>query len=90
MKSLIDKQIVLGSKSPRRSQLLTEAGFNFEVRIQDIDEDYQYALVAGSSLKYLWILSRTTNIPESIRQRFIQKAKKIGYNTDELIWVKHN
>lgn len=40
MKSLIDKQIVLGSKSPRRSQLLTEAGFNFEVRIQDVDEDF--------------------------------------------------
>lgn len=40
MKSLIDKQLVLGSKSPRRSQLLTEAGFSFEVRIQDIDEDF--------------------------------------------------
>ncbi|PIF44749.1 apolipoprotein D and lipocalin family protein [Chryseobacterium sp. 52] len=62
------------------------AGYN----VIDIDEDYQYALVAGSSLKYLWILSRTTALPESIRQRFIEKAKKIGYNTDELIWVKHN
>lgn len=62
------------------------AGYN----VIDIDEDYQYALVAGSSLKYLWILSRTTTIPESIRQRFIEKAKRIGYNTDELIWVKHN
>lgn len=62
------------------------AGYN----VIDIDEDYQHALVAGSSLKYLWILSRTTSIPESIKQRFIEKAKKIGYNTDELIWVKHN
>ncbi len=62
------------------------AGYN----VIDMDEDYQYALVAGSSLKYLWILSKTTTIPESIRQRFIEKAQKIGYNTDELIWVKHN
>jgi len=62
------------------------AGYN----VIDIDEEYQYALVAGSSLKYLWILSRTTTIPESIKQRFLEKAKKIGYNTDELIWVKHN
>jgi apolipoprotein D and lipocalin family protein len=62
------------------------AGYN----VIDIDEDYQYALVAGNSLKYLWILSRTTNIPESIRQRFLEKARKIGYNTDDLIWVKHN
>ncbi|GEN68870.1 lipocalin family protein [Chryseobacterium rhizosphaerae] len=62
------------------------AGYN----VIDIDEEYQYALVAGSSLKYLWILSRTPNIPESMRQRFIEKAKKLGYNTEELIWVKHN
>ncbi len=62
------------------------AGYN----VIDIDDNYQYALVAGSSLKYLWILSRTTEIPESIRQRFLEKAKKIGYNINELIWVKHN
>ena len=37
---MIDKKIVLGSKSPRRSQLLAEAGFTFDVRIQDIDEDF--------------------------------------------------
>jgi apolipoprotein D and lipocalin family protein len=62
------------------------AGYN----VIDIDEDYQYALVAGSSLKYLWILSRTTDIPESIRQRFLEKARKIGYHTEELIWVEHD
>lgn len=61
------------------------AGYN----VIDIDEDYQYAIIAGNSLKYLWILSRTTTIPESIRQRFLEKAKRIGYNTDELIWVRH-
>lgn len=62
------------------------AGYN----VLDIDDNYQYALVAGSSLQYLWILSRTPEIPESIRQRFLEKAEKLGYNTDELIWVKHN
>lgn len=62
------------------------AGYN----VIDIDEDYQYALVAGSSLKYLWILSRTTTIPESIRQRFMEKAGRIGYDTNGLIWVRHN
>ena len=40
MNSFKDKKLVLGSKSPRRSQLLSEAGFTFEVRIQDIDEDF--------------------------------------------------
>jgi septum formation protein len=38
--SSISKKIILGSKSPRRSQLLSEAGFTFEVRVQDVDESF--------------------------------------------------
>ena len=62
------------------------AGYN----VIELDDNYQYALVVGNNLKYLWILSRTTTIPENVRQKFLEKAKSIGYNTDELIWVKHN
>lgn len=62
------------------------AGYN----VIDVDDDYQYALVVGNSTKYIWILSRTTEIPESIKQRFLEKARKIGYNTGDLIWVKHD
>jgi len=39
-RQLTSKKIVLGSKSPRRSQLLTEAGFTIEVRIQDVEESF--------------------------------------------------
>ncbi len=62
------------------------AGYN----VIDIDENYQYALVVGNSTKYIWILSRTKEIPESIKQRFLEKAKNIGYHVDDLIWVKHD
>lgn len=55
-----------------------------------IDPEYRYALVVGKSLKYMWILSRTTVIPETIKKEYLQKAKAIGYNTDALIWVEHN
>ncbi len=40
LQSSISKIIILGSKSPRRSQLLSEAGFTFEVRVQDVDESF--------------------------------------------------
>ncbi|MBK8628269.1 MAG: septum formation protein Maf [Saprospiraceae bacterium] len=40
MYNLNSKKIILGSKSPRRSQLLSEAGFNVEVRSQDVAEDF--------------------------------------------------
>jgi len=60
------------------------SGYN----VIDIDENYRYALVAGKNLKYMWILSRDTTIPDSYKNRFLQKAKQLGYDTDALIWVR--
>lgn len=54
-----------------------------------IDPDYKYALVAGESLDYLWILSREKTIPREIRDSYRQKAASIGYDTSKLIWVEH-
>lgn len=55
-----------------------------------IDDEYKYALVAGKSLKYLWILSREINIPVEIKDKYLKIAEEIGYNTADLIWVKHD
>lgn len=54
-----------------------------------IDKDYKYALVAGESLKYLWILSREKNIPDNIKENYLKKAQEIGYITSDLVWVQH-
>ncbi len=62
------------------------AGYN----VIAIDKDYQYALVAGKSTDYLWILSRSTTLPEAVKNEYIEIAKKAGYNTADLIWVKHD
>ena len=55
-----------------------------------LDEQYKYALVAGKNLKYLWILSRETSIPDDIKQKYLGIANKLGFNTSALIWVEHN
>ena len=55
-----------------------------------IDDEYRYALIAGESLKYLWILSRDTNIPVEIKNKYLKIAEEIGYNTTDLLWVKHD
>ena len=47
-------------------------------------------LVAGKNLKYLWILSRNTTIPEEIKDRYLKIAQGIGYDTSDLIWVEHD
>jgi len=55
-----------------------------------IDDEYRYAMVAGKNLKYLWILSRDTHIPEEIKEKYLKVAEEIGYHTSELVWVEHN
>ncbi len=62
------------------------AGYN----VVAIDNDYKYALVAGESLKYMWILSREKTIPESVKADFLIKAQEIGYDVTKLVWVKHD
>jgi apolipoprotein D and lipocalin family protein len=55
-----------------------------------LDENYQYALVAGKNLKYLWLLSREKTMPENVKKDYLQKAQAIGYNTADLVWVKQD
>jgi apolipoprotein D and lipocalin family protein len=55
-----------------------------------LDEQYKYALIAGKNLKYLWILSRETSVPDDIRQRYLETARNLGFDTSALIWVEHN
>ena len=55
-----------------------------------LDNAYKYALVAGKDLGYLWILSRETKIPETVKQNYLKMAADLGYKTAELIWVEHN
>jgi apolipoprotein D and lipocalin family protein len=55
-----------------------------------IDPDYKYALVAGESVKYMWILSREKTIPESVKADYLIKAQEIGYTISDLVWVEHD
>jgi len=37
---ILQKKLILASKSPRRKQLLAEAGFTFEIQTKDVEESY--------------------------------------------------
>lgn len=47
------KKLVLGSKSPRRQQLLRDLGVNFEVRTKEVNEDYPSDLQSSAIAEYL-------------------------------------
>ena len=63
--------------------------FYADYRVMKIDADYRYALVGSGGADYLWLLSRTKEIPENIKIEFLAEAKRRGYDTTRLIWVKH-
>lgn len=52
-KQTLGFQIILGSKSPRRQELLAGMGFDFEVRTKDTDEDFPDSLAPKEVPAYL-------------------------------------
>jgi apolipoprotein D and lipocalin family protein len=48
--------------------------------------NYNYAIVSGGQ-EYFWILSRTPQLDETLKQTLIERAKNFGYATEKLIWV---
>ncbi len=52
-----------------------------------LDQNYQYALIAGDNLNLMWILSRTPTIPDDIKNNYLDIARQMGYNTSKLIWT---
>lgn len=64
--------------------------FYSDYRILMLAPNYSYALVGGSSDDYLWMLSRTPQIDNDTRSLLVQEAQRRGYDTSNLIWVKHN
>jgi apolipoprotein D and lipocalin family protein len=55
-----------------------------------LDDEYRYALIAGKSHKYLWLLSRQTDMPVEIKAKYLKIAEAMGYDISDLIWVQHD
>ena len=52
-------------------------------------EGYQYSLVCGPNLSYLWILARDPNLDQETVDGLVSNASLLGFETDKLIFVKH-
>jgi len=52
-------------------------------------EHYEYALVSGPDKSYLWILSRTPEMKQDVKEKLIAKAAALGFDTGKLIFVDH-
>ncbi len=55
-----------------------------------LDPNAQWALVAGPSREYLWILARTPRLPEALLLELVDKARRAGFATEALIYPSHS
>ncbi|HAF95603.1 MAG: lipocalin [Elusimicrobia bacterium GWC2_51_8] len=49
-------------------------------------ENYSYAMVAGPSRSYLWILARAPELPPQIIRHLVIRARELGFDTEKLIF----
>ncbi|MBQ6142039.1 MAG: lipocalin family protein [Kiritimatiellae bacterium] len=64
--------------------------FYADYRVMLIDKDYTRALVGSGSADYLWLLSRTPGLSETAKSELLAEARRRGYDTDKLIWVRQD
>lgn len=62
--------------------------FYSDYNIMELDPDYNWVLVGSSTDKYLWILSRTPQLPKDTLDYLLKKAQSRGYDTSKLIFVQ--
>ena len=62
--------------------------FYADYRVMKSDADYTYALVGSGGADYLWMLSRTPKLADDAKSELLVEARRRGYDTDKLIWVK--
>ena len=59
--------------------------FSGDYWIIGLGDDYEYAVVGHPDRKYLWILSRSPEMPEELYSRITDNLKKQGYDPRRLI-----
>lgn len=76
-----------GSNSNSKLEVSFFLWFYSDYFVFELDDNYQYAVIGSSSDKYLWILSRTPQLPQSTINNLLVKIKKRGYDTSKLYFV---
>ncbi len=81
------------AKAGKQSGMLRVSFFWFfysDYIVMELGPGYQWALVGSKSPKYLWILSRTPELPDETLIHIFSLAERRGYPTDDLIFVNQD
>ena len=75
------KKIILGSNSPRRKQLLQDAGINFEIRAFPTNENYPTKLKGSEITEYL--------VKKKFKEFKGVKDDEIIITADTIVWAQN-
>jgi apolipoprotein D and lipocalin family protein len=59
--------------------------FSGKYWIADLARDYSYAVVGEPDRKYLWILSRSSQLTESVYGQILTRVRELGYDPSLLM-----
>lgn len=83
----IGKAKIPNPKEPSKLKVSFFWFFYGDYFVLELDKNYQWALIGSSSDKYLWILSRTSQIDNKLYAELLKKLEKRGYDISQLIKV---
>lgn len=75
-------------KFPGRLKVSFFLWFYSDYYVLELAPDYTYAVIGSSSDDYLWILSRTPQLPSDVLLSLLELIEARGYDISELIWVE--
>ena len=53
----------------------------------ELGENYEHAFVSGFNREYLWLLSRSPQVSDTLRNEFLETITKLGFAPDYLVWL---
>ena len=59
--------------------------FSGDYWIIKLSDDYSYSVVSEPNQQYLWILSRTPKMDDSLYEKIVKELQSIGFDTTQLI-----
>ena len=90
-KQAIGKAKFVGDKKNGHLKVSFFGPFYGSYVVFELDKkNYQYAYVTSYNKDYLWLLSRTPTVSKERLTHFINTTKSYGFDTEALIYMKHN
>ncbi len=85
------KSRLFPGESPEVGEMKAQFLWPFKIgyRVIQLADDYSYVVIGHPKEKYLFIMSRTTSLPDGKMAEIVARCRELGYATDKLKSQEH-